>query len=105
MTQQRVREAAVRPVPVSLTAEELDAANHAIRRGPAVPVRAWVRIQEQPVITDAFAVEWNDRAVHIEWSMSDGTKLDTCVWACGRVGGRGAARLRRLIRTRLRGYL
>ncbi|MCJ1694650.1 hypothetical protein MT349_02550 [Rathayibacter caricis] len=81
LTQQRVVEAAVRPVPVSLTPEELDEANHPIRRGPVVPVRAWVRFQEQPVITEAFAVEWNDRAVHIEWSTSDGTKLDTWVWA------------------------
>ncbi|WKK71474.1 hypothetical protein Q0F99_19240 [Rathayibacter oskolensis] len=40
-----------------------------------------MRFQETPVITDAFAVEWNDRAVHVEWSMSDGTKLDAWVWA------------------------
>jgi hypothetical protein len=75
MTKQRVLEAAVRPEPVSLTPAELDEANHPIRRGPAVPVRVWVRFQEQPVVTDAFAVEWNDRAVHIEWSLAGGTKL------------------------------
>ncbi|PPH13326.1 hypothetical protein C5C71_01895 [Rathayibacter sp. AY1C1] len=81
LRQQRVTEAAVRPVPVSLTSEELDVANHPVQRGPAVPVRAWVRFKEQPVITEAFAVEWNDRAVHVEWSMSDGTKLDAWGWA------------------------
>lgn len=81
LTQQRVTEAAVRPVPVSLTTEELDAATPPpVRRGPAVLVKAWVRFREQPVITDAYAVEWNDRAVHIEWSMSDGTKLEAWAW-------------------------
>ncbi|WP_133961947.1 hypothetical protein [Rathayibacter sp. PhB151] len=46
LTQQRVADAAVRPVPVTLAPEELDEAHHPIRRGPAVPVRAWVRFQE-----------------------------------------------------------
>jgi hypothetical protein len=81
MTQQRVTEAAVRPAPVSLTPEELDQAHHPIRRGPAVPVRAWVRFQETPVITEAFAVEWNIWAVHVEWSVANGTKLVAWVWA------------------------
>jgi hypothetical protein len=78
---QRVAEAGVRPEPVSLTPEELNLAQSPARRGETVKVRAWVRFAEQPVVLEAYAVEWNDRGVHIEWSMSDGTKLDAWVWA------------------------
>ncbi|KQQ00686.1 MULTISPECIES: magnesium chelatase domain-containing protein [unclassified Rathayibacter] len=78
---QRVAEAAVRPAPVSLTPEELDIARSPVCRGAAVKVEAWVRFHEQRVVVEAYAVEWNDRGVHVEWSTSDGTKLDAWVWA------------------------
>lgn len=90
MTQQRLTEAAVRPTPLSLTQGDLDEANHPIQRGPAVPVRAWACFRKQPVITDAFAVEWNDRAVHVEWSMLDGRKPDAGAGERGATGLRGS---------------
>ncbi|NQX14255.1 hypothetical protein HQQ80_21740 [Microbacteriaceae bacterium VKM Ac-2855] len=77
----RLAEVALKPVPISLTPEELDLTHNPARRGAAVKVQAWVRFAEQPVVTEAYAVEWNDRGVRIEWSMSDGTKLDAWVWA------------------------
>ncbi|QWT25115.1 hypothetical protein KPL76_07160 [Subtercola sp. PAMC28395] len=69
----RIDHIVTRPMPISLTPEELDLENHPIKRASSViPVRAWTRFYEATVRVDAEAFEWTDKAVHIRWVGSDG---------------------------------
>lgn len=78
----RITELAIKPQPISLSAEELDVENDPVTEasGP-VPVRAWTRYPETVVRVEGRAVAWTKRAVKIEWTAADGTNRSTWVWA------------------------
>jgi hypothetical protein len=81
---QRIEEIALRPTPVSLSAEELDADAHPVKsagEGAGIRVRAWVRYPETVVDVAAEAFEWNDKAVHVRWTAPDGSRRQAWVWA------------------------
>lgn len=72
----------VRPTPISLTPEEIDADRDPIVQATEpIPVRAWVRFHEATIHPDCVAVEWNTRAVRIEWTMKTGAQKSAWVWA------------------------
>jgi hypothetical protein len=82
MMQKRMAEIAVRPKPISLSAEELDTGEDpVVKPMEPIPVRAWTRYPETVVRIQGRAVEWNSRAVHVEWTGSDGEIRSTWVWA------------------------
>lgn len=75
-------EVAVRPKPISLSDAEIDTADDPIVKASSpVPVRAWARYSEAVVRVRGEAIEWNSKAVHIQWTGSDGEKRDAWVWA------------------------
>jgi hypothetical protein len=72
----------VRPTPISLTPAEIDAEHHPIVQATKpIRVKAWVRFHEATIHPNAVAVEWNDRAVRIEWQMKSGQRQTAWVWA------------------------
>lgn len=78
----RITEFAVKPNPVSLTAEELDLEHNRVSHGEApIPVEAWVRYPETTVRARGVALEWTPRAVHLEWVAADGATRRAWVWA------------------------
>lgn len=82
LMQKRLAEVAVKPTPISLSEAELDSDEDPIVKAKApIPVRAWTRYPETVVRVHARAVEWNSRAVHIEWTSSDGEIRSAWVWA------------------------
>lgn len=71
-----------RPVPVSLTDEELDLEHHRVTEASRpVPVRAWVRFHEATVRPRAEAIAWTDKAVKIRWTTHQGARMTAWVWA------------------------
>ncbi len=78
----RVAEQGLDAVPVSLTAEELDAERYPVTQaqGP-VWVRAWARFPERSVRVQARAVAWTARAVQLEWESAGGVMRRAWVWA------------------------
>ncbi|GAA0994247.1 hypothetical protein [Subtercola frigoramans] len=79
---ERIDQAVPRPTPVTLTAAELDVANHPIKQAVSViPVLAWVRFPETAVQAEADAFEWTDKAVHVSWKAADGGRHQAWVWA------------------------
>lgn len=75
-----VVESATRPVPISLGERELGDARVREAREP-IPVEAWVRFPEIPVLVHGVAKAWTDRAVLVEWTMRNGQQLRAWVWA------------------------
>jgi hypothetical protein len=70
----------IRPQPVSLTAEEIGNTDVTTAAEP-IPVSAWVRFPESPIRVQARAIEWTDRAVHVEFSLRDGSTRRVWIWA------------------------
>lgn len=78
----RVEQMVPRPVPVSLSPDELDVANHPIKTADhVVPVKVWVRFPETAVQEEGVAFEWTDKAVHVQWKGPDGARVSAWVWA------------------------
>lgn len=78
----RVMEAAIRPSPISLSAEELDLERHPVPEGQRpVLVSAWVRYPETVIRASGVAVAWTDRAVLVRWTGADGSDREAWVWA------------------------
>ncbi len=67
--------------PQNLKTRELQLEVYALTIPPKpVPVRAWVRYGEIPVLVDACAVKWTERVVAIQWETPNGTHK-AWVWA------------------------
>ncbi|THG29311.1 hypothetical protein [Naasia lichenicola] len=69
--------------PVGLTPAQLDLERDPIRPATAFyEVSAWMPFGDG-TLAKVFgsAREWNSRAVHVYWSVGDGTKRDAWVWA------------------------
>ena len=78
----RVSEMAIRPEPVSLSAEELDVENDPIKEASApVAIRTWVRYPETVMRIEGRAIAWTSRAVQVEWTSADGSTRTSWVWA------------------------
>ncbi|GAA2230490.1 hypothetical protein N1031_07095 [Herbiconiux moechotypicola] len=80
VTDAALNEMLVRPRPISLSEGERGAAEVREASEP-VPVKAWVRFPEMPVLVDGRAVAWTDRAVWVEFTMRDGSTMRAWVWA------------------------
>jgi len=77
-----IHEVLVRPLPISLTADEIDAERHPmVQPEEPIPVRAWVRFSEATIQAECEAVEWNDRTVRVRWTMKSGAVVSAVVWA------------------------
>jgi len=78
----RISEMAIRPQPVSLSEEELDAqADPIIEAKSPVRIRSWVRYPETVTRVEGTAVAWTSRAVKIAWKAPDGVERTAWVWA------------------------
>jgi hypothetical protein len=78
----RIAQSALKPRPQSLSPEEagLDSKPATLAKQP-VAVTAWVTVTPGVILVeDAFAMEWNDRAVRIEWKNSDGSNASCWVY-------------------------
>ena len=75
----KIRQSELRPkfksLPPELTGIEDD---KPVQPRAPVPVTAWVDVVAGTVPIDAVAVEWNKKAVRIEWTNADGSS--TTVW-------------------------
>jgi hypothetical protein len=79
---QHLTELLVRPLPVSLSLEELDLEHFPVTKAPEpIPVVAWARFPEQVARVRAQAVAWTSRAVQIEWVSTSGVPMTAWVWA------------------------
>lgn len=59
--------------PANLKTIELQLDEYALTIPPRpVPVRAWVRYGEVPLLVDAVAVQWTDRVVAVRWETPHG---------------------------------
>jgi hypothetical protein len=59
--------------PDTLTLADLDLEHEPVTKTPKPdPVRAWVRYGKTPILVDAIAVAWIQRAVAIKWDTPDG---------------------------------
>ena len=82
LMERRLSEILIRPKPVSLSDAELDVEHDPVRRpGQPIPVRAWTRYPETSARIEGRAIEWTSRAVHIEWTDSDGVVQRAWVWS------------------------
>lgn len=71
----------VRPKPIGLTEREVDPERNPITRAPEpIPAHAWVRFHEASIEPAVEIIEWNDRAVHIRWTMHGGQAMSAWVW-------------------------
>ncbi|GAA1772138.1 hypothetical protein [Agromyces humatus] len=80
LTDLAIYEVVLRPAPISLTPEEVGAADIPPAPSP-VDVTAWVRFPEASVEVRARAIAWTDRAVQIEFELRDGQTRRAWVWA------------------------
>lgn len=80
LTDAAIDEVVIRPQPVSLTREELGNADVTTAAEP-IAVSAWVRFPESPIRVSARAIAWTDRAVHVEFTLRDGSTRRAWVWA------------------------
>lgn len=75
--------------PLSLTTAELELDVEPLTKTPKpMPVKAWVRYPDAPLLVDATVVAWTSRAVAITWDGPDNSRSRAWVWsdAVRRVG-------------------
>lgn len=80
LTDAAVNEVLIRPAPLSLSPEEVGAANVPEALEP-IEVEAWVHFPEAAVRVRGRAVAWNSRAVWVEFTLRDGSTHRAWVWA------------------------
>lgn len=74
--------AVTRPMPIGLTAAELDLEHNRVIEAPEpVPVRAFVRFHEAVIRPECEAIAWTARAVKVRVHMSTGATHEVWVWA------------------------
>jgi hypothetical protein len=67
---------------VGLSPIEVDLANHPARSSPTpIPVHAWVHFTPVPARVEGVALSWNNEAVHIQFTDSNGREQQIWVWA------------------------
>jgi hypothetical protein len=77
-----INEAVIRPVPRSLTDEELDLEHNPVTEATEpIPVRAWVTFERSLIRPECEAVAWTSRAVQVRMRMPSGATYIAWVWA------------------------
>lgn len=78
----RIHQAGTRPEPISLSDQELGKPDSPVRvLEEPIPVDAWVRFPETPVLAEARAVAHTPKAVLVEFDLGDGHTHRCWVWA------------------------
>jgi hypothetical protein len=77
-----INEVVVRPVPRSLSKDELDLEHNQVTEATEpIPVRAWVTFEQATIRPECEAIAWTPRAVQVRMRMASGATYVAWVWA------------------------
>ncbi|NNC13763.1 hypothetical protein HII28_18010 [Planctomonas sp. JC2975] len=80
--QRSINEAVIRPLPRSLTDDELDLEhNRVVKPEAPIPVRAWITYESAAIHPECEAIAWTPKAVLVKVRMASGATHEVWVWA------------------------